>query len=71
MSKIDKKEVTEILRGFLILFIIGIPMVIGIKTIIFNFGSYDIVNPKETIIATYSNSDISNQIKNNEESKYI
>lgn len=46
-------------------------MIIGIKTIIFNFGSYDIVNPKETIIATYSNSDISNQIKNNEESKYI
>ena len=71
MSKIDKKEVTELLRAFLILFIIGLLMIIGIKAIIFNFGSYDIVNPKETIIATYSNSDISNQIKNNEESKYI
>jgi hypothetical protein len=71
MSKIDKKEVTEILRAFLILFIIGLTMVIGIKAIIFNFGSYDIVNPKETIIATYSNNDISNQIKNNKENKYI
>lgn len=71
MSKIDKKEVTEILRAFLILFIIGLTIVIGIKAIIFNFGSYDIVNPKETIIATYSNNDISNQIKNNKENKYI
>lgn len=71
MSKIDKKEVTEILRAFLILFIIGLLMIIGIKAIIFNFGNYDIVNPKETIIATYSNNDISNQIKNNKENKYI
>ena len=71
MSKIDKKEVTEILRAFLILFIIGLLMIIGIRAIIFNFGNYDIVNPKETIIATYSNSDISNQIKNNKENKYI
>lgn len=71
MSKIDKKEVTELLRAFLILFIIGLLMIIGIKAIIFNFGSYDIVNPKETIIATYSNNDISNQIKNNKENKYI
>lgn len=71
MSKIDKKEVTEVLRAFLILFIIGLLMIIGIRTIIFNFGNYDIVNPKETIIATYSNSDISNQIKNNKENKYI
>lgn len=46
-------------------------MIIGIKAIIFNFGNYDIVNPKETIIATYSNNDISNQIKNNKENKYI
>lgn len=71
MSKIDKKEVTEILRAFLILFIIGLLMIIGIKAIIFNFGNYDIVNPKETIIAIYSNNDISNQIKNNKENKYI
>lgn len=71
MSKIDKKEVTEILRAFLILFIIGLLMIIGIKAIIFNFGNWDIVNPKETIIATYSNNDISNQIKNNKENKYI
>lgn len=71
MSKIDKKEVTEILQAFLILFIIGLLMIIGIRAIIFNFGNYDIVNPKETIIATYSNSDISNQIKNNKENKYI
>ena len=71
MSKIDKKEVTEILQAFLILFIIGLLMIIGIKAIIFNFGNYDIVNPKETIIATYSNNDISNQIKNNKENKYI
>lgn len=71
MSKIDKKEVTEILRVFLILSIIGLLMIIGIKAIIFNFGNYDIVNPKETIIATYSNNDISNQIKNNKENKYI
>lgn len=71
MSKIDKKEVTEILRAFLILFIIGLLMIIGIKVIIFNFGNWDIVNPKETIIATYSNNDISNQIKNNKENKYI
>lgn len=71
MSKIDKKEVTEILRAFLILSIIGLLMIIGIKAIIFNFGNYDIVNPKETIIATYSNNDISNQIKNNKENKYI
>jgi hypothetical protein len=71
MSKIDKKEVTEILRAFLILFIIGLLMIIGIRAIIFNFGNYDIVNPKETIIAAYSNSDISNQIKNNKENKYI
>ena len=67
MSKIDKKEVTEILRVFLILSIIGLLMIIGIKAIIFNFGNYDIVNPKETIIATYSNNDISNQIKNNKD----
>lgn len=46
-------------------------MIIGIKAIIFNFGNWDIVNPKETIIATYSNNDISNQIKNNKENKYI
>lgn len=71
MSKIDKKEVTEILRAFLILSIIGLLMIIGIKAIIFNFGNYDIVNPKETIIATYSNNDISNQIKNSKENKYI
>lgn len=71
MSKIDKKEVTEILRAFLILSIIGLLMIIGIKAIIFNFGNYDIVNPKVTIIATYSNNDISNQIKNNKENKYI
>ena len=71
MSKIDKKEVTEILRAFLILSIIGLLTIIGIKAIIFNFGNYDIVNPKETIIATYSNNDISNQIKNNKENKYI
>lgn len=71
MSKIDKKEVTELLRAFLILFIIGLLMIIGIKAIIFNFGNWDIVNPKETIIATYSNNDISNQIKNNKENKYI
>lgn len=71
MSKIDKKEVTEILQAFLILFLIGLLMIIGIKAIIFNFGNYDIVNPKETIIATYSNNDISNQIKNNKENKYI
>lgn len=71
MSKLDKKEVTEILQAFLILFIIGLLMIIGIKAIIFNFGNYDIVNPKETIIATYSNNDISNQIKNNKENKYI
>lgn len=71
MSKIDKKEVTEILRAFLILFIIGLLMIIGIKAIIFNFGNWGIVNPKETIIATYSNNDISNQIKNNKENKYI
>lgn len=71
MSKIEKKEVTEILQAFLILFIIGLLMIIGIKAIIFNFGNYDIVNPKETIIATYSNNDISNQIKNNKENKYI
>lgn len=71
MSKIEKKEVTEILQALLILFIIGLLMIIGIKAIIFNFGNYDIVNPKETIIATYSNNDISNQIKNNKENKYI
>lgn len=71
MSKIDKKEVTEILRAFLILFIIGLLMIIGIKAIIFNFGNWDIVNPKVTIIATYSNNDISNQINNNKENKYI
>lgn len=71
MSKIDKKEVTEILRAFLILFIIGLLMIIGIKAIIFNFCNWDIVNLKVTIIATYSNNDISNQIKNNKENKYI
>lgn len=71
MSKIDKKEVTEILQAFLILFIIGLLMIIGIKAIIFNFGDWDIVNPKVTIIATYSNNDISNQINNNKENKYI
>lgn len=71
MSKIDKKEVTEILRAFLILFIIGLLMIIGIKAIIFNFCNWDIVNPKVTIIATYSNNDISNQIKNNKENKFM
>ena len=68
--KLDKKEISEILRRILIAFIIGVPIAIGLKAMIFNFGSCDIVNPKETVIATYSNNDISNQIENNKENKY-